>query len=73
MVALLDEAIADLRAAAGLQWFDLSFVASTHPAPLFEWTTTSRRLRAPATTGAARAFLRTNSSGRFDRRIEGRH
>jgi hypothetical protein len=33
MVALLDEAIADLRAAAGLQRFDLSFVASTDPAP----------------------------------------
>jgi hypothetical protein len=29
MVGLLDEAIADLRAAAGLQRFDLSFVAST--------------------------------------------
>ena len=31
MVALLDEAIADLRASAGLQRFDLSFVASTDP------------------------------------------
>jgi hypothetical protein len=33
MVTLLDEAIADLRAAAGLQRFDLSFVASADPPP----------------------------------------
>jgi hypothetical protein len=32
MVTLLDEAIADLRAAAGLQRFDLSLVASADPA-----------------------------------------
>src|SRR5216683_4107835 len=31
MVTMLDEAIADLRAAAGLQRFDLSFVASADP------------------------------------------
>jgi hypothetical protein len=33
MVGLLDEAIADLRAAAGMQRFDLSFVASAEPPP----------------------------------------
>jgi hypothetical protein len=33
MVTMLDEAIADLRVAAGLQRFDLSFVASTDAAP----------------------------------------
>ena len=32
MVTLLDEAIAELRAAAGVRQFDLSFVASIEPA-----------------------------------------
>lgn len=36
MLAILDEAIADLRAAAGLEEFDLSFVTTNRPEPFHE-------------------------------------